>query len=142
MKKDVLPRLLTLLKEQEMDTFRPSAKPPKNVEPNFDEHQDWSEDEMNRVRGDQTTVKRKAFSSAGLPVLAQQRFNNAKKQNQVAQNPSISQEGNEPNTVKKLLKRRCTTDFTNVMGNMSEAARERKTGMITTVNEEDWSHST
>ena len=136
MKKDVLPRLLTLLKEQEMHTFRPSAKPPKSAEPRT-EHQDWSEDEMNRVRGDQTTVKRKAFSFAGLPVLAQQRFNNAKKQNQVAQNPSISKDINEPNTVKKLLKRRCTTDFTNVMGNMSEAARQRKTGMITTVNEED-----
>ena len=139
MKKDALPQLLSLLKEQEMDTFRPSAKPPKNAEPNFDEHQDslGSEDEMNRVRGDQTTVKRKAFSFAGLPVLAQQRFYNAKKENQVAQNPSISKDINEPNTVKKLLKRRSTSDFTKVVGNISEAARQRKTGMITTVNEED-----
>ena len=138
MKKDALPRLLKLHKEQKMDTFRPSAKPQKNTVPNFDEHQDWSaEHEINRVRGDQTAVKRKAFSFAGLPVLAQQRFYNAKKQNQVAQNLSTSKDINEPNTVKKVLRRRCTTDFTTVMENMSEATRERKTGMITTVHEED-----
>jgi len=132
--KDALPRLLMLLKEQQMDSFRASAKPPNNNDQIFGELQDSSEDETSRQRGDQMTVKRKAFSYAGLPMLAQQRFSSIKNQNRTVQNCTICKDTTELNTAKKLTRRRSTAS---VMENMSEAARERKAVVFKTVQEEN-----
>lgn len=118
-----------------MDTIRTSAKHQNNK--NFDELQDSSEDENNRVRGDQMSLKRKAFSYAGLPVLAQQRFSSIKKQNHAAQSTLNSKEIKEQNTVRKLIRRRHTADFTRVMENMSAAAPGKNTAAFEIVHEED-----
>ena len=69
MTKDALPTLLKLQKEQQMDTFRPSAKLPPCKVQNTEEFRDSSGADQIAPR-----LKRKAFSYAGLPVLAQQRF--------------------------------------------------------------------
>ena len=76
MTKDALPTLLKLQKEQQMDTFRPSANLPPCKVQNTEEFRDSSGDDHSQLRADQIAprLKRKAFSYAGLPVLAQQRF--------------------------------------------------------------------
>ena len=141
MKKDALPRLLKLLREQEIDTFRKSANPPNNSNDDFHDLRDSSEDENNRLRGDQMTrKKRKAFSFAGLPVLATSVI---RKQGEAAHNDIISKDSGETNKVKKPKRRRSyASDFNGLTETMSEAGRVRNTGAFSIVCEESSDEST
>ena len=85
-----------------MDTFRPPAKPPQHAVQNLTELRDSSEDENSQLKTDQIPIKRKAFSFAGLPVLAQQRLSRIKlKQNQSAQRITVPKTVNEEQPVSK-----------------------------------------
>ena len=110
--KHVLPKLLNLQREQQMDTFRSPAKPPSEAYQHCDELPGCSEGEIGRLETDQIPFKRKAFSFAGLPVLAQQRFSSFRKQPQTAQNSLITKENHESlNTNKKQFRRKHTSNF-------------------------------
>ena len=110
--KHALPKLLNLQREQQMDTFRSPAKPPSEAYQHCDELPGCSEGEIGRLETDQIPFKRKAFSFAGLPVLAQQRFSSFRKQPQTAQNSLITKENHESlNTNKKQFRRKHTSDF-------------------------------
>ena len=95
MTKHALPRLLNFKREQQLDTFRASAKPPPRAYQPSDELRGCSEDEMSLLKTDQIPLKRKAFSFAGFPVLAQQRFSSLRKQTQTAQNSLVPKENHE-----------------------------------------------
>ncbi|XP_068677977.1 uncharacterized protein [Montipora foliosa] len=136
-KRDILPRLINLLPEQQMDTFRAAAKAPKYTEQHEDEERQCAENET-RATCDQMQVKKKALSFSDLTTLTQQRFNTKKPTNDVAKNSMITMDNNETNhvQVKKLFKRRHISDLINVLERVSSTARERKTGEITTIYEE------
>ena len=135
MKREVIPKLLRLLKEQQNDTFRAAAKPPNNSNENFDELRDSSEDENSRVKGEQVTrMKRRAFSFAGLPVLASSTI---RKQGEGVYSNMTFKQGSDANKVHKSLRRRSyTVDLRCVIENMLPAGRTRMTNAIQTVCEE------
>ena len=135
MKRESIPKLLKLLKEQQNDTFRAAAKPPNNSNENFDELRDSSEDENSRVKGEQVTrMKRRAFSFAGLPVLASSTI---RKQGEGFYSNMTFKQGSDANRVHKSLRRRSyTVDLSSVIENMSQAGRAMMTNAIHTVCEE------
>ena len=135
MKREAIPKLLKLLKEQQNDTFRAAAKPPFNSNENFDELRDSSEDENSRVKGEQVTrMKRRAFSFAGLPVLAS---NTIRKQGEGVYSNMTFKQGSDANKVHKSLRRRSyTVDLSSVIENTLPAGRTRMTNTIQTVCEE------
>ena len=101
--------------EQQLDTFRASAKPPPAVYQPSDELPGCSEDEVSRLKTDQIPLKRKPFSFAGFPVLAQQRFSSLRKQAQTAQNSLVTKENRESvNVNKKQFGQKDTSDLTTV----------------------------
>lgn len=130
MKREAIPKLLKLLKEQQNDTFRAAAKPPNNSDENFDEL-----DENSRVKGEQVTrMKRRAFSFAGLPVLASSMI---RKQGEGVYSNMTFKQGSDANKVHKSLRRRSyTVDLSSVIENMLPAGRTRMTNAIQTVCEE------
>ena len=134
-KREAIPKQLKLLKEQQNDTFRAAAKPPNEGNENFDELRDSSEDENSRVKGEQVTrMKRRAFSFAGLPVLASSTI---RKQGEGFYSNMTFKQGSDANRVHKSLRRRSyTVDSSSVIENMSQAGRARMTNAIHTVCEE------
>ena len=137
MTKHALPRLLNFKREQQLDTIRASAKPPPRAYQPSDELRGGSEDEMSLLKTDQIPLKRKAFSFAGFPVLAQQRFSSLRKQTQTAQNSLVSKENHESeNTGEMQFRRKLTSNLTNVSGYNSETGRERKHSSLKIVSEE------
>ena len=134
-KREAIPKLLKLLKEQQNNTFRAAAKPPNNSNENFDELRDSSEDENSRVKGEQVTrMKRRAFSFAGLPVLASTTI---RKQGEGVYSNMTFKQGSDANKVLKSLRRRSyTVDLSSVIENMLPSGRARMTNAIHTVCEE------
>ena len=128
-----MPRLLKLQGEQQLDTFRASAKPPHDTYQHSDELRGCSEDENGRMKTDQIPLKRKAFSYAGLPILAQQRFSSLRKQTRTAQNSLVSKENQELNTSKRQFRRKDKAD----LDNACETGRERKHSALKIMSEED-----
>ena len=85
---------------------------------------------MSRLKIDQMPLKRKAFSFAGIPVLAQQRFSSLGKQSQTAQNSLISKENHESaNTIERQSRRKCTSDLTSVSENNMRQVEKRNTDL-------------
>ena len=133
-KREAIPKLLKLLKEQQNDTFRAAAKPPNEGNENFDELRDSSEGENSRVKGEQVTImKRRSFSFAGLPVLASSTI---RKQGEGFYSNMTFKQGSDANRVHKSLRRSYTVDLSSVIENMSQTGRARMTNAIHTVCEE------
>lgn len=132
---------MNLQREQQLDTFRASAKPPPEIYQPSDELRGGSEDEMSRLKTDQLPLKRKAFSFAGFPVLAQQRFSSLRKQTQTAQNSLVTKENYESvNTSKRQFRRMDTSYLTSVSEDNSDTGREKKHSSLKMLSEEhnDW----
>ncbi|XP_078366245.1 uncharacterized protein LOC144650439 [Oculina patagonica] len=132
-----LPKLLELQREQQLDTFRASAKPLPDTYRTADELRDWSEDEMNRLRADEVPWKRKTGSFPVVPLLAQQRFRSMRKQNQNAQISLVSKESYESSTSKKQPRRKDSSELTSATENLCEADRVRKTSSLKAVSESE-----
>lgn len=132
-----MPKLLKLQREQQLDTFRASAKPPPDAYRTSDELRDCSEDEIGRLKVDEGPLKRKGFSFAGFPVLAQQKFSSLRK-SQTVQSSIVSKDSHELSTSKKQLRRKDTASLlTSAVENMREADRVRKTDMFKMVSKEN-----
>ena len=92
---------------------------------------------MGRLKTEQIPLKRKDFSFAGFPVLAQQRFSSLRKQSQISQNSRVTKENHESvNRSQKQIRRRDTSDLTNVSEDSSGSSRERKHSSLKIVSEE------
>lgn len=135
--KHALPRLLNLQKEQQLDTFRASAKRPPEVYQPSDERRGSSADEMGRLKSEQIPLKRKDFSFAGFPVLAGQRFSSLK----TGKNSRFTKENHEAvNRSQKQIRRKDTSYLTSVSENNNETGRERNLNSLKIVSEDhnDW----
>lgn len=96
---------------------------------------------MSRLKTDQLPLKRKAFSFAGFPVLAQQRFSSLRKQTQTALNSLVTKENYESvNTSKRQFRRMDTSYLTSVSEDNSDTGREKKHSSLKMLSEEhnDW----
>lgn len=135
--KHALPKLLNLQREQQLDTFRASAKaPPEAYQPSH-ERRGSSADEMGRLKTEQMPMKRKDFSFPGFPVLAQQRFSSLRKQSQTAQNSRVTKENHESvNRSQKQIRRKDTSDLTSVAENNRGSGGERKHSALKKVSEQ------